>query len=270
MTGEQPDERLCGTSPSLPPVAHRQLRWFERYVRFYLRRNFHGLHLLRLADLESLNGYPLLVCLNHPSWWDPLVALYLTQRFFKTRRQFAPIAAEGVAKYKFFERLGFFGIDGKTRSGAAKFLRIGEAVLSRPDGAFWVTPQGAFTDVRTRPVVIEPGVGHLAHRLGRFAMLPLALEYTFWNERYPEAFACFGHPVLVENGRAARAAEWNLIFSSALESTQIALSERVPCRDSKLFEPLLAGNAGVGGVYDLWRAVKARLHGRPWQPEHGS
>ena len=121
--------RRLGT---LPPVRKWQLNLFAAYVRFYLSRNFHALHLLRLGELEQLRSYPLLVCINHPSWWDPLIGLYLTQRFFPERHHYAPIAAEGVAKYQFFERLGFFGIDPATRAGAARFLRIGEAALGIP------------------------------------------------------------------------------------------------------------------------------------------
>ena len=174
---------------ALPPIAKRQLGWFNAYVSWFLRRNFHGLHLLRLTNLEQLESLPLLVCLNHPSWWDPLVGLHLSQRFFPLRHHVAPIAAAGLAKYKFFERLGFFGINADTRQGAARFLQIGKSALSRPDGAFWVTPQAAFADVR-QPIVLEPGVGHLVRHVERFAMLPVALEYSFWNERHPEAFAC--------------------------------------------------------------------------------
>jgi 1-acyl-sn-glycerol-3-phosphate acyltransferase len=254
---------------TLSPIAQRQLRWFTNYVRWYLRRNFHGLHLLRLAPLEDLKDYPLLICLNHPAWWDPLIGLYLSQRFFASRKQYAPIAAAGLAKYRFFERLGFFGIEGGTSKGAGRFLRVGEAALSRPDGAFWVTPQGEFTDVRRRPVVLEPGVGHLARRLQRFAMLPLALEYSFWTERFAEAFACFGHPILADSGQERSPAEWNLIFSQAVESTCDVLSARVQLRDPAMFEPLIEGRAGVGGIYDLWRVSKARIQGKSWQPEHG-
>ncbi len=254
----------------LPPIAKRQLKWFTSYTRFYLRRNFHGLHFLNLADLPKLENIPILVCLNHPSWWDPLIALYLSQRFFPLRQNRGPIAIEGLSKYRLFERLGFFGIEKASARGAARFLRIGEAALNNATGALWVTPQGAFTDVRQRPVRIEPGVGHLAHRLNRFAMLPLALEYAFWNERYPEAFACFGSPVIASSGSERSAVEWNAIFSSALEETQDQLAKRVQHRNPMLFESLLSGNSGVGGVYDVWRACKARLQGKPWQPEHGS
>ena len=253
----------------LPPIAKRQLGWFTRYLEFYLRRNFHGVHLLKLASLEDLDGWPLLVCLNHPSWWDPLMGAYLSQRFFKERQQYAPIAAAGLAKYRFFERLGFFGIDPETRAGAFRFLEIGEAALSHENGALWMTPQGQFTDIRTRPIRIQPGAGHLTQRLGRVAMLPLALEYAFWNERYAEAFACFGQPVLVDNGQDRSAKEWNGHFSAALELTLDALSEKVQRRDPSAFEPLLDGSAGVGGMYDLWRGFKARVRGKKFEPEHG-
>ena len=253
----------------LPPIAKRQLGWFTRYVEFYLRRNFHGVHLVQLGSLHQLDGWPLLICLNHPSWWDPLMAVYLSQRFFKDRRQYAPIAAAGLAKYRFFERLGFFGIDPGTRAGAFRFLEIGEAALSRDDGALWVTPQGHFTDVRQRPVHIQSGVGHLTQRLQRVAMLPVALEYAFWNERYAEAFACFGRPLFIDNGRDRSVKEWTACFEASLETTLDALSRRVQLRDESAFEALIQGGAGVGGMYDLWRGLKARMRGKKFQPEHG-
>ena len=258
-----------GVSEALPPVATRQLRWFTKYVTYYLRRNFHGVHLLRLSSIEQLKGWPLLVCLNHPSWWDPLIGVCLSQRFFADRRQYGPVAAAGLAKYKFFERLGFFGIDPDTRAGAQRFLHLGEQVLSRSDGAFWVTPQGHFTDVRERPVVIESGVGHLAHRLGRFAMLPIALEYSFWNERYPEGFACMGEPLMVDAGGKRSAKEWTNLFSTSLQSTQDVLSEHVKRRDPTAFEALLTGSSGVGGAYDVWRSIKSRVQGKKFHAEHG-
>ena len=254
---------------ALPPVARRTLGWFTKYLAFYFRRNFHGTHLLRLFPLDQLEGWPLLVCMNHPSWWDPLLGVYLSQRFFKSRKQYGPIASAGLAKYRFFERLGFFGIDPATSAGAHRFLEIGQAVLSRDDGAIWMTPQGHFTDVRDRPVRLQAGVGHLARSVRRFAMLPLAVEYCYWNERYPEAFACFGTPIFVENGFELPAREWTSKFAAALESTQDTLSERVRQRDPAAFELLLQGSSGAGGVYDLWRSVKARVRGRKFEPEHG-
>ena len=98
-------------SSDLPPISQWRLRLFHHYVQFYLRRNFHSFYLSSRVATETLTGWPLLICMNHPSWWDPLLALHLSQRLFPERKQYAPIASEALAKYKFFEHLGFFGID---------------------------------------------------------------------------------------------------------------------------------------------------------------
>ena len=73
--------------------------------------------------------------------------------------------------------------------------QLAVAWLERPDAALGITPEGRFSDPRERPVRLEPGLAHLARRLDRGVFLPLALEYPFWQERTPEALACFGAPV---------------------------------------------------------------------------
>lgn len=254
----------------LPAISQWQLRLFARYVRLYLRRHFFRLHLHVSGTLELAANRPLLICLNHPSWWDPLLAVYLSQRFFAGRRQYAPIAAKGLEKYKFFERLGFFGINPQTRAGASRFLQIGRAVMARADDVLWVTAQGHFTDVRERPVALQSGLGHLAHRApSPFCFLPIAIEYAFWEESRPEAFVFLGAAESIENGRVRSAAEWTAHFSKNLESAQDTLARLVRARDPHAFKPLLQGVAGVGGVYDLWRGAKSWARGKRFEAHHG-
>ncbi len=253
----------------LPPVRHWQLRLFSKYVTFYFWRHFHSIYFAPTLSTASLEGWPLLICLNHPSWWDPLLAIFLSQRFFRRRLQYAPIATKGLNQYRFFERLGFFGIDPHTTAGASRFFRLGKAVLNRAEGALWVTAQGKFTDVRQRPLELQAGVGHLAHHAGRFVMLPVAFEYAFWDERSPEAFVCFGKPIFVTAGSSKSASEWSATFARALEEVQDHLSSRVIARQSHAFTLLLSGRAGVGGIYDIWRSLKAALLGRRFRAEHG-
>lgn len=222
------------------------------------------------GPFDETQGLPLMICLNHPSWWDPLMATYLSQRFFADRRQYAPIAAKGLEKYRFFERLGFFGIDEQSRAGAARFLQIGNAVLRLKNGVLWVTAQGRFADVRDRPVKLQGGLGHLAHRAEQpFAFVPIALEYAFWDESKPEAFIYVGKTEIVADGARHSAADWTLHFTTSLQSTQDLLAEQVKGRSPAAFQPLLKGSAGVGGVYDLWRATKSLLRGKRFRAEHG-
>jgi hypothetical protein len=66
-----------------------------------------------------------------------------------------------------------------------------------PDSVLWVTPEGRFTDVRTRPAIFRPGLASLVARLDTFTLVPLAFEYTFWDERLPEILVSCGQPIAV-------------------------------------------------------------------------
>ena len=266
----------------LPEISPRLLALFHRYTRWYLSRHLHALRLSRAGrpprELLSAQGgaasegEPLVVYLNHPSWWDPLVGLLLSVELFGGYRSYAPIEASAVERYGFFRRLGFFGVERGTRAGARRFLGTALALLERPGAALWITPEGRFRDPRERPVELEPGLAHLARhlarRMDRGVFLPLALEYPFWEESAPEALARFGEPVSAAD-LTGRLSEITAELAVRLEAAQDALALEARERRPEAFERLLAGRAGVGGVYDLWRSLKARLRGERFEREHG-
>lgn len=233
---------------------------FSAYARRYVARHFHGVWVQGPAALPP---GPVLVVMNHPSWWDPLVGLLLAPRLGR-RLHAAPWDAAALARYGLWERLGAFAV-GPGLEGTARFLVRGRAALARDDAALWVTAQGRFVDARARPPGLLPGVGHLARAMDRGVALPLALEYAFWDERLPEAFARFGPPLPardparpVGDGTAAAS---TARLEAALAATQDALAADVAARDPGRFTRVLAGRAGVGGVYDLWRRLRAWARG---------
>ncbi len=57
--------------------------------------------------------------------------------------------------------------------------------------------------MRTRPAVFRPGLAALVARLGACTLVPLAFEYTFWDERLPEILISCGQPIEVTDGRRA-------------------------------------------------------------------
>ena len=105
-------------------------------------------------------------------------------------------------------------------------------------------------------------------------IVPLAIEYTFWNERKPEALVRFGAPIEVDEARGRGVAEWTARLEQRLAETMDALPPDAMSRDPALFRPLVQRPAGVGGIYDLWRARLARLGGgRRFDPlahDHGA
>lgn len=245
------------------------LQAFHRYVWWYLRRNFHGVRVAK-GGVAVPGGIPLIVCLNHPSWWDPLLALTLALKTFPHRRHYAAIDAEALRKYPFFERIGFFGVEAGASQGAMRFLARGAEVMQQSDAVLWLTAQGAFTDPRLRPTQLRGGIGHLARRVSRVAVVPLAIEYPFWEERYPEALAMWGEPIVIGDGKAHTAAEWTSRFASALEETQDRLGAESMRRNAQAFELVIGGSAGIGGVYDAWRHVISRLRGERFRAAHGA
>jgi 1-acyl-sn-glycerol-3-phosphate acyltransferase len=254
---------------SVPPVSPLLFRLFTGYVRHYLQRSFHAVRLLRTGGPPQATDLPLVIYCNHPSWWDPLVCLFLACHFFPARTHYGPIDAQALARYRFFARLGFFGIAAGTQQGAATFLRMSQAILRQPKTVLWLTPEGQFTDPRQRPVRLQPGLGHLARHIDRCVFVPLALEYPFWEERFPEVLLCFGEALVVNHDQGHRAAEWSALLAQRLGATQDRLASAACQRDPQAFMPLLRGRAGIGGVYDLWRAMRAWLGGEAFHNAHG-
>ncbi len=299
-----PKQGHVGNVPHAP--THWLLRFFKRDAHGYLRRNFHALRLARQSIPVDMTAGPLIVVLNHASWWDPLVCLVLTSptstlrlpavipviypaadrraqpcvlwdplvclvlsELFPDRAHFAPIDAAALGKYRFFEKLGFYGVEQGTRQGALAFLNTSEALLAQPQSALWITAQGRFADPRQRPPRLRQGIGHLVRRLDGGVILPLALEYPFWEERYPEALACFGAPIAIGAGSRHNVEDWMGTIEAALTETQDTLARLAQARDGSAFATVIGGRAGVGGVYDLWRRLKAFLCGKRFVAEHG-
>lgn len=242
----------------LPRVHRAFLRGFGVYTAWYLQRHFHAVRVSGLDNARVPSGRPLVVVMNHPSWWDPLIALTLALRFFPERTHYAPIDAKALQKYKFFARIGFFGVEQEAVSGAATFLRIGEAILRTQSSALWITAQGAFTDPRQRPVTLKSGLEHLLQRVPEATVLPVAVEYPFWEERTPEALVRIDPP-----------AEPGSDLSRALERAQDRLASDSVARRVGEFETLISGKTGVGGLYDLWRSAASLIRGRRFDPSHG-
>ncbi|HEY3787701.1 MAG TPA: lysophospholipid acyltransferase family protein, partial [Urbifossiella sp.] len=263
---------------ALPRIGRWLLRGFRRYCLRYVRKHFHALRLSRSSHPLPPGNEPILMVLNHPSWWDPLIAAVLCEKFHELSNRddlvsratsmaglfdhYAAIDAVAAARYAFLQRLGFIGIDTKSLRGAAAFLRIGQSVLAEPGRTFWVTAQGRFTDVRERPLNLRSGVGHLAARMERGFVVPLALEYAFWNERTPEALVRLGEPIAIAEHPGLNGREWTQRIEDNLTEALDGLNAESMSRDAVKFETLLAGRTGVGGLYDGWRRIMAWLRGR--------
>lgn len=246
---------------------------FRRYVRRYVRKHFHAVRLSNTSRPLPDDHAPLLIVLNHPSWWDPMIGTVLSD-LFPGYAHYAAIDADMLKKYKAFNRLGFFGVDQSSLRGAAEFLRTGRAILCEDRRAVWVTAQGEFADVRQRPLNLRSGVGHLAARLPRGWVVPIAVEYAFWTESKPEALVRIGEPLplapLPPGGRGGGEGgkSWIARIEASLTASLDVLNAETQSRDPAKFTTILGGTAGVGGVYDAFRRGAAFVSGQKFDPSH--
>jgi len=250
-----------------PAVSGPLLQWFLRYARFYVSRHMHSVRVSQEHHLLQVVGRPLVLYMNHPSWWDPMIAAVLAAQYLPSYLHYAPIDADALKKYRFFRKLGFFGMKQGNFDSQRRLLDIARQVLSQGGAALWITPQSRFSDVRERPLQVGSGLPHLVRKAPQCAVLPVAIEYTFWQESKPEVLVRFGGPVEGQQVSVDPHAAQSLEL--ALERVLDELSEAAIARDECSFRVILSGKSGVGGVYDLWGRGRALLKGSAFRPEHG-
>lgn len=254
------------------PVALRSrlLCWFFGGVMARrLRRGFHAVRLARPGWPVLPPDRPVIIYLNHPSWWDPALLIVMGTTRFRGRPGYGPIDAEMLHRYRFMRRIGLFGLE-PGRAGAVTFLRNAEHILANPRAMLWITAEGAFTDPRRRPVTLRPGLAHLVRRAPPALVVPLAVEYPFWDERTPEALMRFGDPIEAASFAALPVPEIAAELEGRLEAVMDQLALDAQSRDPALFLTLIEGTVGIGGVYDLWRRARAWTSGQNFSAAHGT
>ncbi|GAB5514444.1 lysophospholipid acyltransferase family protein [Rhodopirellula baltica] len=261
---------------------------FHRFLHSYLRRNFHAIAFARETRLRSQfesmatplpeqtqrsplddGSVPLIVYSNHASWWDPLLAHFINERLLAPRQFYAPIDAEALQQYKVFEKLGFFGVQSDSNRGAAQFLKTTATLFRRDHSALWVTPEGRFADVRDHEAELMPGLSHVCSKLDRGWVVPLAMEYVFWDDRLPLVLFRFGDVISIPTASDWDKQHWTDELTERLRFSQSRLAKLCIDRSSEPFENLLRGKRGASGMYDTARRLKSWMTGQSFQAGHG-
>jgi 1-acyl-sn-glycerol-3-phosphate acyltransferase len=243
--------------------------FFGRVFAKTLRRGFHAMRMAGAAPAELKGARKLVLYANHPSWWDGVVYVMLARLLMPGRPVYTPIDAAMLTRYPFLARIGAFGVDQASARGAAEFLATSRAALAA-DAPLIVAAQGRFADVRERPLRLRPGLAHLVDVEPELCLVPLAIEYVFWDEKQPEMLIRFGAPMAGRELAGLPVPQRLAILEQRLTQTLDELSAAAISRDASRFEALLDGARGVNPIYDGWRRLKAGLSGKSFSPEHGA
>lgn len=240
--------------------APRFLRFFGGYAQRLLRKNFAHVRLQRqsesvIRDAGAHDG-PLLIAMNHPSWWDPIVGVALRHTYFQDRPCLSPIEMLMFERFRFMRKLGLFGIDPAHPEALRAMVSYIRAECDRePRSAVFITPQGAFTDPR-EPILVRPGIASLAMALPNPRVLCVLTELTFWHDKRPEllllARSC-------ASPRAPTTAAWTRAVRAEMQSGADELARLSIARDESAFVPMLASKgSAVNPAYDLWQRLRGR------------
>jgi 1-acyl-sn-glycerol-3-phosphate acyltransferase len=172
-------------------IKARHQPWAERiffpYIRGLLRRHFHALRLVGEPPV-LLPDLPVLILPNHSTWWDGFFVYYLN-RVVMRRELYLMMLEEQLSRYRFFSRVGAFGIrPGRPRS-AMEALRYSAEMLRDPEHALCLFPQGELRYHGTRPLGFQRGVEKVLQITGRpVQLLPLGIRCELLEDQRPEAY----------------------------------------------------------------------------------
>lgn len=242
-------------SHSLPPIPARHSRLGDALVYWGLVRSAVWSHFDRVwlkveGALPQPAGGPLIVYMNHPSWWDGYMAHLLNHLVL--RRAFRPyvmMEEPQLRRYRFFSWSGAFSVDRHdARSAMRSVAYVAQQLAGARPACLYIFPQGAITPTDRRPIAVFGGLAHVVRRCGGATLWPVALRYEFRGEQRPEALIRAGpaHYASAESSPRALTAEAAARLTAACD----ALRAEYTAGDLAGYRALLRGRPGVNRLFD--------------------
>jgi hypothetical protein len=141
-------------------------------------------------------------------------------------------------------------------------------LLQRANTILFFTPQGRFADVREVEPKFESGLSHLAAKGTNAVFIPMALEFTYWEEKRPEILIRFGEPLQPTSVQTPK--ELNYILEARLMQATQRLADASIARETDAFQNLLTGTVGTNIIYDMWHRIKSVFTRQKFTPAHGT
>ena len=165
--------------------------WFSGHAEKRIKKNFSAVRIRGLAHLQG--EAPLLVVTNHTAWWDPLVALMVSNRILHADA-YAMMDAKNLERLPFFGKVGAFGVNLDDARDGAHALRYAARLLSQPRRLVWLFAQGREVPITVRPLGFRGGSEAIA-RVSRARVVPGAIRYEMGQAEAPVLWLSFGEPV---------------------------------------------------------------------------
>ena len=244
------------------PAAKRRLfnAWFAGHARGRVRSTFGVTRVHGLARTRALcDEAPVLLVANHTAWWDPLVALHVSQHLLGVDG-YAMMDAKNLRRLPFFAFVGAFGVDLDRPADGAAAIKYTARLLDRSGRAVWIFPQGRERPITERPLAFRPGSAEIARVARKARAVPVGIRYEFGAEERPTLYISLG-PALPPERDVARALG---AHESAVE-VELARIERAIRGEGDEFEDV--HRAPVSWIGEVTTSLLARFAGGSKGPE---
>ncbi|MBS1913338.1 MAG: lysophospholipid acyltransferase family protein [Bacteroidetes bacterium] len=230
-------------------------RWLlARYFARRARRHFaavlaHGHQGLQPWSRNGNAGMPLLLVANHSSWWDAALPIVLSVGILH-QDAYGMMQTEELRRYQFFRRAGIFSVDRSNARSAMRSIEYAASLLQGTSRVLWIFPQGTIAPNDRRPIRTEPGAAHLARRLERVAIAPVAFRYEVGREEHPLACIRIGAPRILGGADTADPRKLNEEIARMMEAELDALRDAMLAENYAGFERLIRGRRSVNAAWD--------------------
>ena len=166
-------------------------RWFEKafvvYNRNLLRRRFNSLMIDGLDHLTENKNAPVVICANHSSWWDGLVAFQISHH--TKSDSFIMMEEKQLKNLPLFRKLGAFSVVREKPREASKSINYAAGLLrEKSNKTLWIFPQGEIMPNDLRPLKFYNGLSRIIQKAENSKVINLAMRYEFLGNFRPEIF----------------------------------------------------------------------------------
>lgn len=200
---------------------HSQLadKVFRIYLDRLFKKHFAAFHQLDETPQIKAN-YPLLLLPNHSSWWDGFFVYALNQLWFK-RRLFLMMLDEQLRNFRFFRRLGAYGIEPKSHKSIREMITYSRSILNGEFGKnvlLCIFPQGELLPWSNKPINFKRGIDKILNNAeAHLSVLPLAMRIEMLAEQRPEVFFMAGKPEFTTGQKASGSEHWQIEMNTLAE-----------------------------------------------------
>ena len=240
------------------------------HARAMLQKNFRKIS-FTVSGAEPCfePNVPVLAIANHAGWWDPMLAMHLSNHVFR-KETYGVMAEEELRRYGIFRMVGVYSVDRSSPMETRRFLEYTRKLMAGTGRLLWIYPQGDIVSAEVLPLQFKGGFAHIARLLGRVHILKIVSSYDFWLESKPEIVIDILPLETLEAGSAGPAEQLTERIAAEMSEHMAAVRAIVRTRDASALRTVFVADRGTHPVYDMYRRFKAAFRNEDFAKRHGA